>query len=382
MSQIKTPGRDAGSVFEAAFGRRPEVVWSAPGRVNLLGEHTDYNAGLCLPMALSVGTDCAAAQNSSGMLRVVSGQRPGSIISVGIDSLSPSASWYDYVVGSVWALQRAGYVLDGLDLAVDSDVPEGAGLSSSAALECATVGAVAALTDTGLDGTSLAMLAHQCETGFVGVPCGVMDQMVSVLAQEGHALLLDANDGTWRQVPFDLQRWGLELLVLDTQAPHRLVDGGYAERRAQCHQAATALGIASLREAQLNQLGTLDPRLRRRARHVLTEIARVFEAVEILDQGSIDGLGRLMTASHESLRDDFEVTVPELDVAVEVALHSGALGARMTGGGFGGSVIALVPAGGVAVIAGAIEQAFEVRGWVEPRWLVGTASAGAREIAC
>ncbi len=368
MSELHPRRRAAAEVFAAVFGTAPQRVWTAPGRVNLLGEHTDYNDGLCLPLGLQFGADCAVRSNRTGMLRVASAQRPGEVVTLPCARLSPGAvtGWAAYVAGAVWA---AAPRATGLDVLIDSDVPEGAGLSSSAAVEVATAAAV-----SGLRGDELARAAHRAESEFVGVPCGDMDQTVSVLARKGAALLFDADDLSAQQVDLALGKHAL--LVLDTRAPHRLSDGAYAERRRQCDDAAAALGVASLRQA--TSWDGLDGLLTRRARHVLTENDRVRAAVGALRDGDVDRLGRLMTASHISLRDDFEVTVPELDVAVEVALHAGALGARMTGGGFGGSIVALVD--DAALVAGAVEAAFAGRGWAEPRWFVAQASAGAHPV--
>jgi galactokinase len=234
---------------------------------------------------------------------------------------------------------------------------------------------VSGLLDLDLTPMQVAQLAQRAENAFVGVPCGLMDQAISALGTAGHALLFDARALEVRQVPLELAP--RELLVLDTVAPHQLVDGGYATRRAQCDQAAGILGVRCLREA--SDLSRLEGVLLQRARHVVTEIARVEQAVALLDAGAIEGLGELMTASHVSLRDDFEVTVPALDVAVDAALAAGALGARMTGGGFGGSIVALAHDG--AQVATAVEQAFAERGWPEPRWFVATASQGAHRLS-
>jgi galactokinase len=346
-------------------------VWSAPGRVNLLGEHTDYNDGLCLPMAVDFRADCAVGRTSSGRLRIASTRRPNEVVDLDLASLAAGSmqGWASYVAGAVWAHPDS---FAGLDVLVDSDVPEGAGLSSSAALECSTLGALG-----GLEGLQLAQVGQQAENEFVGVPCGLMDQLVSALAREGHALLFDAGNLTVEPVPLDLGRHGLTLLVVDTRAPHRLRDGGYARRRAECRLAAQELGVASLREAE--SADALQEPLRSRARHVITEIDRVERAAQLLREACAGDLGPLMTASHESLREDFQVTSLELDLAVDAALSAGAAGARMTGGGFGGSIIALTS--DPEVVAHAVEERFATAGLAEPRWFIGLPVGGLCPVA-
>jgi galactokinase len=340
-----------------------ETTWFAPGRVNLVGEHTDYNDGYVLPLALTLGTTVRATSRDDRTLRIMSAQEPGDVVTVTLDGLVPGAvgGWAAYVAGTAWALAQHGVHVPGADLQVDSTVPRGAGLSSSAALECATAGALLDLAGVRLGPLDVALLAQRAENEFVGMPCGLMDQAVSVLAQQDHLLLLDARSHEHRQVPFDLAGHGLALLVLDTRAPHVLVDGGYAARRAQCEEAARLLGVAALRD--VDDLDTAlarldDDRLRRRVRHVVTEDARVLDVVALLEAGRVREIGPLLTASHASLRDDFAVSCRELDLAVATALEAGALGARMTGGGFGGSAIALVDAATAEDVRSAVAQAF------------------------
>jgi len=368
--RLEPRGPDATATFHDAFDENPDAAASAPGRVNLLGEHTDYNDGLCLPIAIGFRASVAVRRNESGRLRLVSAQRPGEQVDVPLDALAPGtvSGWAAYPASAVWA---HGAGLSGLDVAVDSDVPEGAGLSSSAALTCATLGALGHPVD--LD---LARLAQRAENDFVGVPCGLMDQLASTLSCADAALLFDVAAMTATPVVFDLPRQGLELLVVDTCAPHVLADGSYARRRQECHDAARALGVPSLRLAVALD-GLAEPGLSR-ARHVTTEIARVSRAVDLLRRGDARAVGPLLSASHASLRDDFEVTVPHLDVAVVAAEQAGAHGARMTGGGFGGSVIALVETAAAEAVATAVEQAFGARGWAEPRWFLARAEAGLR----
>lgn len=346
------------------------VVASAPGRVNLIGEHLDYNGGRCLPIALPCRTTVSAAPATDGQLTVTSG-------GVGWSGLpgEHADGWAAYVVGVLWALG----VDTGLDLTVTSEVPIGAGLSSSAALECATALAVDRLLDLGRSRDEVVAACVQAETEYVGAPTGGLDQTTVVFAERDHALLLDFADGSRSRVRFDPTAAGLSLLVVDTQVSHALVDGGYASRREDCERAAKILGVAALATVSdpASALTALhDDRLRRRARHVFTEQRRVTELVEALDLGDWAETGALMTSSHESLRDDFEVSCPELDAVVASALEAGALGARMTGGGFGGSAIVLTP--DADATRAAVSTAFAAQGWAEPAYLDGTASAGAR----
>jgi len=367
--------------FGDCFGGRPEQVWRAPGRANLIGEHTDYNQGWVLPFALDLGVTVAAARRGDGVLAIRSRQAPGAPADLPLAALVPGAvtGWAAYPAGVAWALRQAGHPLPGgASLAVDSDLPQGAGLSSSAALECAAALALDGLHGLGLPRPELATLAQQAENDFVGVPSGIMDQSASLLSRAGHALLLDCRTGVTADVPLDPAAAELALLIVDTGARHALGDGRYAQRRRECEQAAARLGVASLRDvtspAEAGRLA--DPVLRRRARHVVTENGRVRQAVTLLTGGDLAGVGALLYASHASLRDDFEVSWPEADVAVDAAMAAGALGARMMGGGFGGSALALVPAGWRAVTA-AITAEFARRGWPPPAFFPAVPSAGA-----
>jgi len=375
----------AASLFASAFGDGPEGVWSAPGRVNLIGEHTDYNGGLALPIALPQRTYAAVRLRDHGRLRAVSTSARGGVVEVALDDIEPGRpqGWAAYHAGVCWVLRQEGYVVPGLDIAITSDVPVGAGLSSSAALECALVAALSDLLGLHVlaDDAGRARAAGWCqraENEIAGAPTGGMDQAASMRATADHAILLDCRSGAVEQVPVDLGSHGLALLVVDTRAEHALVDGQYAARRAACEDAASLLGVETLREVDPADLDAALDRLtddvsRARVRHVVTEIERVRTCVEALRRGDFDEVGRLFVASHTSLRDDYEVSCRELDLVVDTALQSGALGARMTGGGFGGSAIALVPADQAESIGGRIVAAFGAEGLTAPQPFAVTA---------
>ena len=374
------------TAFRERTGRDPDGVWAAPGRVNLIGEHTDYNDGFVLPAAIDRQVVAAAGRGERHRLRAWSLQT-GPPADLELDGIGPGRveGWAAYPAGVAWALGQAGVEVGGADLVVDGDVPAGAGLSSSAALECATATALADLFGAGLDRVALAGVARRAENEVVGVPSGVMDQMVSMLGRAGHALFLDTRSLGTEQVPLPLEAAGLCLLVLDTRAGHRLVDGAYADRRAACEAAAATLGVAALRDATLEQVeaaaGELGEERFRRARHVVTENARVLEAVGLLRAGDLDRLGPLLAASHASLRDDYEVSSPELDTAVEAAVAAGAVGARMTGAGFGGSAIALAGTELAGRVGDRVRDAFAAAGFGPPAVEAVTASDGARRLA-
>jgi galactokinase len=360
--------------FQAAHRRPAAVVGRAPGRVNLIGEHTDYNAGLCLPLALPHATYAAVAPREDGEVNLISAQSDqpwhGSLSAIGPGQ---GHGWAAYAAGVLWAMQEDGLDVPGVDIAVDSTVPLGAGLSSSAAIECAVAVAVAHLAGVELDGPTRRRLVAACiraESEVAGAPTGGMDQTVSMLATEGDALLIDFADHSTRDVPVPLETSGLVLLVTDTRVSHSLTDGGYASRRADCEAAAELLGVGSLREADLAMVqGLSDPRLRRRATHIVTEIARVEEVVAAFSGSDWDSVGRSFAASHASMRDDFEISCAELDVAVATAVEAGALAARMTGGGFGGSSVAIVPEERLAAVIRAIDTAFVAEGFRAPAHL-------------
>ena len=384
----------AAELFGERFGGEPDGVWLAPGRANLMGEHTDYNDGYVPPFALGQGVAAAAAAARPGpvgrALVLCSRQEPGAAVEVPLDGLAPGqvTGWAAYPAGVAWALEAAGHRVPGACIAFDSDLPAGAGLSSSAAIECATALALTSLGDLDLPRGELVTLARRAENDFAGVPTGIMDQSASLLCQAGHALLLDCRSRQTAQVPFDPAAAGTALLLVNTRARHELTGGEYGRRRAECEQAARLLGIPSLRDltdpADADRLA--DPVLRRRARHVATDNQRVLDVVAMLRSpagaaaGTYPQIGRLLTQAHASLRDDFEVSWPEADTAVEAALAAGAFGARMIGGGFGGSVLALAPAGAGGRVRDAIAGAFGGRGWTAPEFLDAAPSASARRL--
>jgi galactokinase len=349
--------------------------------VNLIGEHTDYNDGFVLPFALPRRTVVTASVAGGDGWTVRS---RGEEVSFGPADLRPGAveGWAGYVAGVAWALREAGHDVPGARLDLTSDVPVGAGLSSSAALECAVLAALTDLGGVSLEGMERARLARRAENDYVGVPCGIMDQAASTLAVEGHALFLDCRTGETEHVPLPLADAGLSILVIDSKAPHRLVDGAYAQRLEACRAGARLLGVPALRDATLADLGRIsDPVIRRRVRHVVTEDDRVLATVDRLRTGDLRGIGELLTASHVSMRDDFEITVPEVDTAVEAALAAGAYGARMTGGGFGGCVIALVDGDRADEVRAEVGRAYAARGFTPPESFVALPSAGARRVA-
>ena len=363
--------------YRSHHGVDPEALASAPGRVNLIGEHLDYNGGPVLPVALDRRTYVAAARREDGLLVVESLQQQGEV-AVPLADLDSNRveGWAAYVAGVVWALSDHLGDLPGLTVLVDGQVPLGAGLSSSAALECAVALAACAVAGRPAPAEQVVAACVRAENEYAGAATGSMDQTIAMFAQVDRALLVDFADSSRRQVPWTPAG---ELLVIDTKVHHELNDGGYEARRRACEAAAAVLGVpllAAAAEADLDRLS--DPEQRARARHVVTETRRVHDAVDALEAGEWGRFGELMVGSHESLRDDFEVSCAELDVAVDAALAAGAVGARMTGGGFGGSALALVEPGGAERVQAAVTAAFSDAGFRAPEFLeVPQAGGGA-----
>ncbi|MFJ1538025.1 galactokinase [Micromonospora chalcea] len=358
--------------FRQRYGAEPAGCWAAPGRVNLIGEHTDYNDGFVLPFALPLRTVVAAAPGPDGRWTVWSelDDEPVEFGTAEADEPGGVDGWAAYVAGVVWALRAAGHDVPGARLAVASDVPVGSGLSSSAAIESAVLAALVDLGGLDLPAQAWPRLAQRAENDYVGAPTGIMDQSAVIRGRAGHALFLDCRSEEIEQIPFDLDAAGLAVLVIDSRAPHRHADGEYAARRRSCERAAATLGVTALRDVDVADvdaaLARLDDETRRRVRHVVTENQRVLDTVALLRAGRVRDTGPLLTASHVSMRDDFEITVPEIDTAVEAALSAGAYGARMTGGGFGGCVLALVDADAADAVAAAVAEAYAKRGFTAP----------------
>ncbi|MDT0472654.1 galactokinase [Streptomyces griseoviridis] len=375
--------------FVDLYGAEPEGVWSAPGRVNLIGEHTDYNDGFVMPFALPHVATAAVSRRDDGVLRLHSADVEGGVAELRLDALAPQTdrSWTAYPAGVVWALREAGHAVTGADIHLASTVPTGAGLSSSAALEVVIALALDDLFELGLKRWQLARLCQRAENVYVGAPTGIMDQTASACCERGHALFLDTRDLSQKQIPLDLAAEGMRLLVVDTQVKHAHSDGEYGKRRAGCEKGAALLGVDALRDipydgldAALARLGD-DDEVIRLVRHVVTEDQRVEHAVALLESGETRAIGPVLTAGHASLRDDFRISCPELDLVVDTALAGGALGARMTGGGFGGSAIVLAEASDVETLTKSIESAFATAGFTTPRVFEAVPSAGALRVS-
>ncbi|MFK4147956.1 galactokinase [Streptomyces sp. NPDC004065] len=374
--------------FAGLYGAEPDGVWAAPGRVNLIGEHTDYNDGFVMPFALPHVTVAAVARRTDGVLRLHSADVPGAPVQLRLAELAPGSDkdWTAYPAGVVWALREAGHEVTGADVHLSSTVPTGAGLSSSAALEVVVALALSDLFRLGLRGWQLARLCQRAENVYVGAPTGIMDQTAAACCEAGHALFLDTRDLSQRQIPFDLAAEGLRLLVVDTRVKHAHSDGEYGKRRAGCEKGAALLGVDALRDVPYAELDAALARLgdeeevRRLVRHVVTENERVERVVSLLHSGDPRAIGPVLTEGHASLRDDFRVSCPELDLVVDTALASGALGARMTGGGFGGSAIVLTEATAVPAVTRAVEDAFATSGFPTPRVFEATPSPGAHRL--
>ncbi|AXJ08976.1 galactokinase [Arthrobacter sp. PM3] len=378
--------------FSSQFGGAPDGLWSAPGRVNLIGEHTDYNEGFAFPLAIDKRTTVAARAREDRLLRVASSAFPG-VVEANLDALTPDAltGWAAYPLGVAWAMSRAaagdggassGARLTGMDLALTSNVPAGAGLSSSAAVECAVAVALNDLWGLGLDRQELARIGQLAENKVVGAPTGIMDQSASLLGEPDHGILLDCQNLLTESVALGFAAAGAGLLVIDTRTSHSHADGGYASRRRSCEDGARAMGVGSLRALGPEDLpraaDLLDEKTYRRVRHIITENQRVLDTVAALRGSGAAAIGPFLNASHVSMRDDFEISTPELDLAVASAQELGAIGARMTGGGFGGAAIALVRNDDAGRVAGGIARSFARAGYTAPAIFPVTASGGAR----
>lgn len=383
MTDLREKVRDD---FATVFDHEPDGVWSSPGRVNLIGEHTDYNLGFVLPFAINRRTVAALALRDDRTVRVGSAYAD-ELVEIELDRLRPEAlhGWSAYPLGVAWALGEHGADLAGLpgfDLLIDSNVPVGAGLSSSAAIEGATALALNDVWQLGLDRRTLAQIGQRAENVAVGAPTGIMDQSASLLGEPDAAVFLDCRSLESKTVPLGLRAAGLVILIVDTGVTHAHATGGYAERRASCEAGARALGVASLREVSVADLDRarelLDDVTFRRVRHIVTENQRVLDTVRTLREHGPAAIGELLDASHASMRDDFEISVPELDLAVETAQAGGAIGARMTGGGFGGAAIALVPADALSRVMVALDGAFAEHGFGQPDLFTVQASEGAK----
>lgn len=373
--------------FTRKYGHAPLGIWSAPGRVNLIGEHTDYNEGYVLPLAIAHSTLVAVGARSDRRVRVDSGPH-GQAVTADLATLKPGSvqGWAAYPLGVAWALgQEIGLRnLTGMDLLFDSTVPIGAGLSSSAAIECATAVAVNDIAAANLDLSRLALIGQRAENLMVGAPTGIMDQTASLRGRAGSAVFLDCRSHTVEHVPLDLAGAGLTLLVMDTRVSHSHSDGGYASRRASCEEGAALLGVEALRDVSESDLHTaadvLNEETFRRVRHIVSENQRVLSTVELLRTTGPGSIGPVLTASHASMRDDFEISAPELNLAVETAMTAGALGARMTGGGFGGAAIALAPSDAAEEIRVRVTSAFSEAGYRRPILFEVTPGDGARRL--
>jgi galactokinase len=363
--------QSAAELFEKQFGYKPAGVWSAPGRVNLIGEHTDYNEGFVLPFAIDRRTYAAVGLRSDQLARIAS-SFAGEVIEFEISKISKGSvsGWSAYPLGVAWALVQAGATSQGFDLYVESNVPVGAGLSSSAAIECSVALALNDLWGAGLSKNVLAKVGQKAENEIVGAPTGIMDQTASLFGQADHAVFLDCRTLDAKATALALEENGLEIVVMDTRVAHRLTDGGYAARRDSCEKASSLIGVSSLRDVTVESLDAakhlLDDVVYKRAKHVVTENERVQQTVKLLAESGPKSIGQLMIDSHSSMRDDFQISITELDVAVETALSEGAVGARMTGGGFGGAAIALIDSQKVASLTKAVIDKFEQEGFEKP----------------
>lgn len=374
--------------FLQRFDAQPEGVWAAPGRVNLIGEHTDYNEGFVLPFAIDRQTQVAVSSRTDRTVRIAStfAGADSAPITTTVDALKPETTtgWSAYPLGVVWALRQSGVDVSGFEMLIDSDVPVGAGLSSSAAIECAAALALNELADARLTRQQLSRIGQLAENDFVGAPTGIMDQSASLLGHRGSAVFLDCRSGESILTPFDVAGAGLNILVIDTKVSHSHATGGYAARRASCEHGARTLGVDALRDVGSSDLPRaatlLDEETFRRVRHIVTENERVLQTVAQLGAAGPASIGQLLDESHRSMRDDFEISCPELNLAVNTSRAHGALGARMTGGGFGGSAIALTPLTAVDSVRRAVIEAFAAANLTAPDIFVVQPSEGAQRV--
>ncbi|HEY7853642.1 MAG TPA: galactokinase [Aquiluna sp.] len=369
--------------FKEAYGYEPVGVWSAPGRANLIGEHTDYNNGFVLPFGIDRRTYVALATREDKICRVTS-SFSSEVVEIELGDDRPTGlDWALYPLGVAWVMRESQTT--GFDVFIDSDVPIGAGLSSSAAVECSMALALNDVWDAGKTPIELALIGQRAENEVVGAPTGIMDQTASMLARSDGAVLIDCKTMETTQIPLGLNEQDLVVAVIDTQVSHRHSDGGYRSRRESCEKGAEIMGVESLRELEVGDLPrakeAMDDVTFRRVRHIITENQRVLQTVSALADARLDELGELLLASHASMRDDFEISIPELDLAVETAMEAGAIGSRMTGGGFGGAAIAIINSAKLAQLETQVEAAFEESGFGAPRVFAVIPSQGARKEA-
>jgi galactokinase len=362
------------------------IRYAAPGRINLIGEHTDYNLGFALPIALPERTVVTYLPDDTTALTVRS-DREDAEVAIPLDTAPGDVSgWAAYVAGVMWSLRHAGHRILGGTMSIASDVEMGSGVASSAAMECAVLGALTTATGLRLDRIEQARIAQRAENDYVGAPTGLMDQLAALCGEPRRALLIDFLQAAVRPVAFNPDASDVALLLINSRAPHQHAGGEYASRRASCERAAADLGVSSLREVQDRGVavldGVTDPVDARRARHILTDNQRVLEVVAALEDSDFAAMGRLLTASQVSMRDDFEITTDHIDLIADTAVRAGALGARMTGGGFGGCVIALVPAEMVDGVSDAVRRAVDNAGYIEPAITRTHAGAGAGPLEC
>jgi galactokinase len=369
-------------LFYSTYGGPPQGVWSAPGRANLIGEHTDYTGGFVMPFALDFRVRIAARSRGDRLIKAVTPEHTVQEIQLDQVHLGEPTGFLGYLAGAAWVLHNEYEITHGWDFALESDIPIGAGLSSSAAISCAAILAMSEIADLNLSQTQIALAAQQVEHRVIGTPCGIMDQLASMLGEKNRIVFIDTRDLSYEQVPWNADSHDLTILVTNTNSPHVLADGQYAAKRARCEEATEIMQVEQLRDATLADLDRyqdqLSPDQQSCARHVITENARVLKTKQLLRNDQLPLIGPLISASHESLRDDFKVTVAQVDLAVDTALNNGALGARMIGGGFGGCTLALVKKADADMISEKIATAFRDHHFQAPESFVASPAAGAQ----